>query len=429
MPARTSLPERKPYFAFHAGRLFCEHADIERLAKRFGTPLYLYSSAAVAERFAAYQKAFHKVPHTICYSVKANSNLAILKLMGSRGAGFDIVSGGELERVRAAAPKLLKNVVFSGVGKTAAEIDAALRAGILLFNVESEGELFLLEERARRLRCVARIALRVNPDVSAKTHPYISTGLRKHKFGVSLEAAKRLYAHAMRLPSLWVIGVSVHIGSQIHELSVFQTTLERVATFIGELRAAGVPITHLDIGGGLGIEYVGQGDRDFPARVKRYAETVLKPIRRMGLHLLLEPGRSIVGPAGALVTEVIHTKRNAGKDFVIVDAAMNDLIRPTLYQAHHEIVPVQPRPGRASKVDVVGPICESGDFFARDRKLPLVKPGDFLAIYDTGAYGMSLASNYNSRPRAAEVLVQGTRTRVIRKRETIAELLKNESVL
>jgi diaminopimelate decarboxylase len=376
--------------------------------------------------------AFRSVPHTICYSVKANSNLSILRLLAKMGAGFDIVSGGELERVKAAQKKALKKVVFSGVGKTQQELEAALRSRILLFNVESEGELNALAACAARLRTPAYIAVRVNPDVPAETHPYISTGLREHKFGVPITAARELYQRAARCKYLRVHGVSLHIGSQIRDMAPFRLAVERAADLIEQLTTEGHDIRFLDAGGGLGISYQSETLMNFKEQAQKYADAILSPIskskRLSRLQLLLEPGRSIVASAGALVTRILYQKQNGAKRFTIVDAAMNDLIRPSLYQARHEIVPVEvdARTEMVNKTDVCGPICESGDFLARDASLPELGPGSLLCVYDAGAYGMSLASNYNTRPRAAEVLVEGSRPRLIRRRETVKELLAPE---
>jgi len=401
------------------------------MARQFGTPLYLYSAGHISERLRLFQNAFSSVPHLVCYAVKANSNLAILELLAKRGSGFDVVSGGELERVLAADRTAGERVVFSGIGKTAPEMDLALRAGILLFNVESEGELDLLGERAGKLRKRARMALRVNPDVFAETHPYISTGLREHKFGIDIRRARKVYRKAGKY--LEPSGVSVHIGSQIRSAEPFGAAAERVGKLIGELRKDGHAIRYMDAGGGLGVEY--HADRPFDAeeKVRQYAEALIPVAESVGgLKLLLEPGRFLVAQAGALVARVLYVKKNGRKKFVVVDAAMNDLIRPALYQAHHEIVPVVQSGGARNRgrrkmvADVVGPVCETGDFFARDRKLARVEPGDLVAILDAGAYGMSLASNYNSRPRAAEVLVEGRRARLIRRRETVADMLAAE---
>ena len=407
--------------------LHCEGVPLTRLAEQYGTPLYVYSSATIAERYEAFDCAFRQIPHTICYSVKANSNLSILSMLAKGGCGFDVVSGGELERVLTANRKAAKNVVFSGVGKTREELTFAVRTGILLFNVESESELWALAECAGRLRKTAPIALRVNPDVAAQTHPYISTGLHKHKFGVPIHDARDLYAKASGARCLNVRGVSVHIGSQITDVAPFGEAMSRVADLVRELRQDGHNIQFVDSGGGLGISYDKTHANEFPSHVAKYADAVMTPLRDLNVRVLLEPGRSIVGPAGALITSVIYKKANNGKRFAIVDAAMNDLIRPALYGAHHEIVPVAPsQSGTNDLTDIVGPVCETGDFFARDRTLSPIEEGDLLAILDAGAYGMVLASNYNTRPRAAEVLVSGKSAKVIRKREKVADLLRAE---
>ena len=398
---------------------------MDQLASRYGTPLYVYSASAIRERVRAFQHAFGDCDHAICYSVKANSNLSILRMLAKSGCGFDVVSGGELERVLRAAPASAKKVVFSGVGKTAAEMHSALSAGILLFNLESASELRSLANCAAQLKRTARIAFRVNPDVPARTHPYISTGLRRHKFGVPIAEARKLYAAAAKLDYVRVAGVSVHIGSQIRDHAPFSATMKRVARLVKQLRRDGHDIGLVDAGGGLGINYRDQND-DFKRALRTYSRAVTMPLRKLEIKLLLEPGRSIVGPAGILLTRVLYRKTNANKKFVIVDAAMNDLIRPSLYQAEHEVIPVRSRVSTIEYVDIVGPICESGDFFARDRELPEVAEGDLLAILDTGAYGMPLASNYNSRPRPAEVLVEGESVKVIRKRETVNDLVRPE---
>jgi len=408
--------------------LHCDQAALERLVERFGTPLYIYSASAIRERLRIFQNAFRKVPHTICYSVKANSNLGILRLIGRAGCGFDVVSGGELERVLRIDRRAAKKVVFSGVGKTSDEMTAALKSRILLFNVESESELWVLAECAARAGEKARIALRVNPDVPANTHPYISTGLQQHKFGVPIDEARKLYAQASGIRHLQVAGVSVHIGSQITEVDPFAAAMKRVAELVRALRRDGHRIEYVDAGGGLGIAYDQSENRDFESFVRDYAEAVLGPLRGLRVHLLLEPGRSIVGPAGALLTRVLYKKTNGNRKFLVVDAAMNDFLRPSLYEAYHEIIPLRlEEEDLSERVDVVGPICESGDFFARDRELPVANEGDVLAMLDAGAYGMALASNYNTRPRPAEVLVDGRSVRVIRRRETIGDLLRAES--
>jgi diaminopimelate decarboxylase len=385
----------------------------------------VYSADQIVERLGLFQDALKGREHLVCYAVKANSALAVLKLLADRGAGFDIVSGGELERVLAAAPEAVGRVVFSGVGKTASEIDLALRAGILEFNVESEAELALLARRAAKLKATARFALRVNPDVFADTHPYISTGLREHKFGIDIRQALRIYKSVAGNRWLEAHGVSVHIGSQIRSAAPFGAAMARVNKLVGDLRREGIVLKSIDAGGGLGIDYHG-GAFDAAAKVREYAGAIGDALAGFEGRLLLEPGRFLVAQAGALVARVLQVKRNGKKTFVITDAAMNDLIRPALYQAHHDIVPVRRRAGRPRTVDVVGPVCETGDFFARDRKLALVEPGDLVALLDAGAYGMAQSSNYNTRPRAAEVLVEGGKALLIRRRETMADLLGPE---
>jgi diaminopimelate decarboxylase len=406
--------------------LYCENVSLTKVSEKLGTPLYAYSANTIRQRQKSFDQAFRAIPHTVCYSVKANSNLSILRLLAKLGCGFDVVSGGELERVMYADRRAARKVVFSGVGKTVEEMRAALKAGILLFNIESTSELALLAECAAKLKKTARMALRVNPDVSAETHPYISTGLHKHKFGVPIQQARGLYAVAAKQKYLQTAGVSVHIGSQITDVSPFAAAMERVAELIRGLREQGHPIKYVDAGGGLGIAYRDENLPELNDQAKAYAEALTAPLRELKLHLLLEPGRSIVAPAGALLTRVLYRKTNNGKKFLIVDAAMNDLIRPSLYQAYHEIVPVDAGSSGTEITDVVGPICETGDFFARDRELPVVDEGALLALLDTGAYGLVLSSNYNTRPRAAEVLVDGSRFQVIRRRETVADLLRAE---
>jgi diaminopimelate decarboxylase len=440
MTSRSQSPApRPPGFIFRQTRrgilrrdgqsvLHCEDVPLPKLAERYGTPLYIYSAAMIRERYDAFDAAFRDVPHTICYSVKANSNLSILRLLAREGCGFDVVSGGELERVLTADRKAAKKVVFSGVGKTRAELTAALKAGIFLFNVESESELSALAECAGHLRTIAPLALRVNPDVAAETHPYISTGLHQHKFGVPIREARALYAKAAGSRFLKVRGVSVHIGSQITDVAPFGEAMARVADLVRELRADGHRIDSIDAGGGLGIAYEKPNPLEFSAYVAAYARALTAPLRGLDLRLLLEPGRSIIGPAGILLTSVVYRKQNDGKRFLVVDAAMNDLIRPALYGAYHEIVPVTQGADSAvgEVTDIVGPVCETGDFFARDRELPAVNEGDLLAILDTGAYGMVLASNYNTRPRPAEVLVSGKSAKIIRRREKLSDLLRAE---
>jgi len=407
--------------------LHCDQVSLNRLADRLGTPLYIYSASAIRDHVRAFERAFRKVPHTVCYSVKANSNLGVLRLLAGLDCGFDVVSGGELERVLRVDRRAAKKVVFSGVGKTADEMLAALKAGILLFNVESAAELWVLAECAARLKQRARLALRVNPDVPANTHPYISTGLQQHKFRIPIGEARTLCAQASGTRYFRIAGVSVHIGSQITDVKPFAAAMERVAELVRELRADGHQIDFVDVGGGLGIAYEESDLPEFYTYVAEYAGALLQPLRGLKVHLLLEPGRTIVGPAGVLLTRVLYKKTNGAKKFVVVDAAMNDLLRPALYEAYHEIIPVRlGKDGALETVDVVGPVCETGDFFARERALPVTSEGDLLAILDAGAYGMALASNYNTRTRPAEVLVDGKSVKVIRRRETIGDLLRNE---
>ena len=374
-----------------------------------------------------FQTALFAKRYLVCYAVKANSNLAVLKLLSEAGSGFDIVSGGELERVLAADRRAAGRVVFSGVGKTLPEIDFALKCGIRLFNVESEEELALLGERAARMRSIAPFSLRVNPDVFTETHPYISTGLSEHKFGVPIADAVRLYQTTVRNKWLRPDGVSVHIGSQIRVSEPFGDAVARVVALVKSLHQEGVVIRTIDAGGGLGIDYTLEPMVDPAEAVRQYCAAISGAVGDLDVELLLEPGRFLVAQAGVLLTRVLYVKNNGGKTFVVVDAGMNDLIRPALYQAYHEIVVVRPRDGSASrKVDVVGPVCETGDFFAQDRVLPEVQPGDLLAILDAGAYGMTQSSNYNSRPRPAEVMITGKKAKLVRRRETMRELMAAE---
>jgi diaminopimelate decarboxylase len=421
-------PSSRPFVRPSSGAvLHCGKVSLATLARRYGTPLYVYSADQIAARLSLFQQALAGRDHLVCYAVKANSALAILKLLAARGAGFDIVSGGELERVLAAAPEAADRVVFSGVGKTAAEIDRALQAGILEFNVESDAELDLLAARAQRLKRKARFALRVNPDVFAETHPYISTGLREHKFGVDMRTALGLYKRGAQSRWLDPHGISVHIGSQIRSADPFGAALERVYKLVRQLARHGIALRSIDAGGGLGIDYHG-GAFDPAAKVAEWTAAVSGAIAGFEGRLLLEPGRFLVAQAGALLARVLYVKRNGNKTFVIVDAAMNDLIRPALYQAHHDVVPILPRAGKPQVVDLVGPVCESGDFLAHDRGLSPLQPGDLVAVLDAGAYGMAQSSNYNTRFRPAEVLVEGARARLIRRRETMPDLLAPEIV-
>ncbi len=420
----SEFPAPRP-FRYIDSQLCCGSVKLSDLAAQFGTPLYIYSADDIRDRVAMLTREFTGVDHTICYAVKANSSLAILKLLASLNCGFDIVSGGELERVRRAAPEALSRIVFSGVGKQAWEMDAALNAGILLFNVESEAELDLLAQRAQALGETARIALRVNPDVFAQTHPYISTGLREHKFGIAIERAREVYRRAAQLRGIIPAGVSVHIGSQIRDTAPFAESVKRVRSLIEDLRSDGINIQYLDAGGGFGIEY-GRADFNPADRVAEYACAIRAALNGLGVHLLLEPGRFLIAQAGALLSRVLYTKQNGSKRFIIADAAMNDLIRPALYGAHHEIIPVALENRPHEIADIVGPVCESGDFFARDREIEQLRAGDLIALLDAGAYGMSLSSHYNTRVRPAEVLVEGDKARLIRRRETLDDLFAPE---
>ncbi len=427
------------FFSYRGGRLYCERVPLERIAAGAGTPAYVYSRSSIEAAYRQLDRALGALPHTLCYSVKANSNLEVLRLLARLGSGFDVVSGGELYRLqRIGVPG--RQIVFSGVGKTREEIREGLeyvaagprrarhqRPGILLFNVESAGELELLVEEAARLVAKgsprALVALRVNPDVEAGGHPHISTGHRRHKFGLDWGDARWLYlAHRN---SRWIAwqGISAHIGSQILSLAPFRRALGRLVGFVKELGRAGVTLRFLDFGGGLGIRYA----TEEPPDISAYARAVAAAVRPLGSHLLLEPGRALVGPAGILLTRVLYTKRNRGKNFVVVDAAMNDFLRPALYGATHPVTGVVRR-GRSGRMraDVVGPVCETGDFLVQDWLLDAVRPGELLVVWGTGAYGFVSASNYNSRPRPPEVLVQGDRFRIIRRRESRADLLRGE---
>ncbi len=418
------------YFTYRRGELYAEEIPVKVIAERVGTPVYIYSARTLRRHYRVFEEAFADVDHLICYSVKANSNLAVLKLLSDLGAGADVVSGGELYRaLKAGVPP--ERIVFSGVGKREDEIEEALSAGILMFNVESLGELEVISKVASKLGKKAPISVRVNPDVDPKTHPYISTGLRKNKFGLPESVAFEAYLRAKEDPYLVPVGLDCHIGSQLVELSPFVDALRRLKEFWKRLQESGIRLRYLDIGGGLGIVY----DREEPPLPAEYAEALKREISEMECVLVLEPGRVIAGNAGILVTKVLYLKENPpagdekeGKTFVIVDAGMNDLIRPAFYQAYHRIIPVEEGSDGWIKADVVGPICESSDFFAKDRTLPRVTPGQLLAIMSAGAYGFVMSSNYNSRPRAAEVLVDGDRFFVVRKRETYEDLVRLETI-
>ncbi len=411
------------HFHYVGDELYCEQVPLRQLLEHVWTPCYIYSHETLRHHFTVFDEAFAGVPHLICFSVKANSNLAVLSLFGSLGGGVDIVSGGELFRARRAGIPA-ERIVYSGVGKTESEIDYALQEGILMFNIESAQELEVINERAGRLGGKARIALRVNPDVDARTHPYISTGLTKNKFGIDVEGALKAYEQANRLQHIEILGLDCHIGSQLTEVSPFVEALKRLRSLIDRLNKRGIAIRYLDLGGGLGITY----DQEVPPQPAEYARAILRELEGLSCTLIFEPGRVIVGNAGVLVTRVLYTKSNPSKNFVIVDAGMNDLVRPSLYGSYHHIQPLRRTDAEPQIVDVVGPICESSDFLARDRGLPPMAAGEYLAVMSAGAYGFGMASNYNSRPRAAEVLVKEDRYFVIRRRETWEDLLRGETV-
>ena len=402
------------YFHYQQNRLFVENASLDHIAQRFGTPCYVYSRAALTDGFRQFAEAFKGREHLICYAVKANSNLAILNLFARMGAGFDIVSGGELQRVLAAGGAANK-VVFSGVGKSEAEMRQALEAEILCFNVESSSELDRLNEVAGSMGKVAPISLRVNPDVDAKTHPYISTGLKQNKFGVAYTEALALYHKAATMPHIRITGMDCHIGSQLTQTSPFIAAAEKVLVLVDQLRAAGIVLEHLDLGGGLGIRY----DDETPPSIAEYAKALLGALSGRSEKIIVEPGRVLVGNAGVLLTRIEYLKHGEEKNFAIVDAAMNDLMRPALYDAYHAILPVQKREAAKQLYEVVGPICETGDFIGHGREMAVDK-GDALAVMSAGAYGMSMSSNYNTRPRAAEVMVDGAEVHLVRERETVA---------
>ena len=415
------------HFAYRNGELACEGVSLRTLADTVGTPAYVYSRAALLDSYHAYDRAFAEIPHIICYAVKANSNLGVISTLARAGAGADIVSGGELYRaLRAGVPP--RKIIFSGVGKTRDEMREALKAEILMFNVESVSELRALDEVARAMGVRAPIALRVNPDVDPETHPYIATGLKSAKFGIPIAEAHRTYEVAQALRGLEVLGVQMHIGSQLTKTSPFADAVARVVSLAKHLRESGIAVTLVDIGGGLGIRY---RDEAVPTHVE-YAQTLVTMLRELGgVTVLLEPGRSIVGNAGLLLTRVLYRKEASAKTFVVIDAAMNDLIRPAFYDAYHDIRPVREERATAAMetVDVVGPICESGDFLAKNRTLPRAEEGDLLGVMSAGAYGFAMASNYNTRPRAVEVLVQGDHYTIVRRRETYEDLVAGETTV
>ncbi len=411
------------YFNYRDNRLFAEDVAIEDIIKEHASPCYIYSRATFERHWRAFDDALSAHEHLVCFAVKANSNLAVLNILAKTGSGFDIVSGGELERVLAAGGESGK-IVFSGVGKTATEMRRALGVGIRCFNVESEAELILLNDVAGEMNRIAPISIRVNPDVDAKTHPYISTGLKENKFGIDITRASEIYERASKMVNLKIEGVDCHIGSQLTETRPFLDALERVLTLIDQLAEMDINIHHLDLGGGLGIQY-----RDeTPPLPAEYAKALSDKLAGRNLQILIEPGRAIAGNAGILVTQVEFLKNNGEKHFAIVDAAMNDLMRPALYSAWQDIIPVNKKDGRSECYDIVGPICETGDFLGKDREL-ILDAGDLLAVRSSGAYGFTMSSNYNTRPRVAEIMVDGDKAHVVRERETIESLYANEKIL
>jgi len=411
------------YFDYRDGRLCAEGVALTRIAERYGTPTYVYSRAALTEHFMAYQDALADRHHLICYAVKANSNLAVLNVLAQLGAGFDIVSVGELERVLAAGGDPAK-VIFSGVGKQPSEMARALQVGIHCFNVESEAELAVLNRVAGESGKKANISLRVNPDVDAKTHPYISTGLRDNKFGIDISQALDVYLTANKMPHLTIIGIDCHIGSQLTEIAPFIDALNRVLKLVEQLSANGIKLEHLDLGGGLGVCY----QNEQPPHPSEYIAAIRQQLDQSPMMLVLEPGRSIAANAGILLTRVEYLKPGKDKNFAIVDAAMNDMIRPALYEAWMAIEPVSPHTGSPHHWDIVGPVCETGDFLGKNRRLSL-EQGDLLCVYSAGAYGFTMSSNYNSRGRAAEIMVDGNRAHQVRARETVEDLIRGETLL
>jgi len=411
------------HFHYQGDELYCENVPLREIASKVGTPTYIYSSATLKQHFTVFDGSFQGMPHLTCYSVKANASLAILGLFSALGGGADIVSGGELYKARRAGIPA-DRIVYSGVGKTTAEIDFALRENILMFNIESFQELEAVNSRAAAMNTRARIALRVNPDVDPKTHPYISTGLKKNKFGIDIEQALKAYERARELHHIEILGVDCHIGSQLTETAPFVEALRRLKMLVARLKERGIGVQYLDLGGGLGIPY----HEEEPPHPREYAHAVVEELRDLPCTLILEPGRVIVGNAGVLLTQVLYTKKTEAKEFIIVDAGMNDLVRPSLYGSYHSIQPFERRQRESRVVDVVGPICESSDFIARDRVLPEMRPGEFMAVMSAGAYGFSMSSNYNMRGRAAEALVNGSRFHVARERESWADLIRGESI-
>ncbi|WP_041522113.1 diaminopimelate decarboxylase [Gilvimarinus agarilyticus] len=411
------------FFTERSGQLYAEDVRLSDIAEQYGTPAYVYSRAAFTQHYLAYAQALGQHPGMICYAVKANSNIALLNLLARLGAGFDIVSGGELERVLTAGGDP-KRIVFSGVGKTAAEMAKALAVGIHCFNVESEAELELLSQVATEKNKTARVSLRVNPDVDAKTHPYISTGLKENKFGIDINRAPVVYRRAAELPNIDIQGIDCHIGSQLTELDPFLDALDRLLVLVDNLSADGIQISHLDLGGGLGVTYRDEQ----PPEVATYMEAIKAKIGDRELALMFEPGRSIAANAGVLLTKVLYLKPTEAHNFAIIDAAMNDNIRPALYQAWQDIRPLAPSSGEVKRWDLVGPVCETGDFLGKDRDLALA-PGDYLAVMSAGAYGFTMASNYNTRARAVEILVDGDQIHVIRERESFVDMIRGEHIV
>jgi diaminopimelate decarboxylase len=411
-------------FNYHHGRLAAEQVDLSEIAAKYATPCYVYSKATLERHFHAFDTAFGQHPHLVCYAVKANSNLAVLNILARLGAGFDIVSGGELARVLRAGGSPQK-IVFSGVGKSCPEIQWALEVGIHCFNVESASELQRLNQLAGEMGKVAPISIRVNPDVDANTHPYISTGLKENKFGIDFDSALAIYIQAAQLPHLKILGIDCHIGSQLVEIQPFIDALQRVMTLVEQLQQQGIQLQHIDIGGGLGVRYIDET----PPEPAEYVDALLNILGKQPYQVIVEPGRAIVANAGILLTKVEYLKTTPAKNFAVVDAAMNDLIRPALYQAWQEIIPVVPREDQERVCyDVVGPVCETGDFLGKARHLSL-QEGDILAVRGAGAYGFAMSSNYNTRPRAAELIVDGNQVHVVRQRETINDLLALETML
>jgi diaminopimelate decarboxylase len=411
------------HFHYQSGELYCENVPVRQIADKVGTPFYLYSTATLTHHYRVFDAAFAEFPHIVCFAVKANANLAILRLFGGLGAGADIVSGGELYRALQAGVDPGK-IVYSGVGKKPEEIKAALKAGILLFNMESSQELEEINRIAGRLKLKARVGLRINPDIDPQTHPYISTGLRKNKFGIDIEQALADYRRARNLPHLEVLGVACHIGSQITQVAPFVDALERLKELIVRLRELNLCIRYLDLGGGLGIQY----HQEEPPHPREYGQKLLESLKGLECTLILEPGRVLVGNAGILVTKVLYTKASEAKNFIIVDAGMNDLARPSLYGSYHGLWPVVEGSRPQVKASMVGPICESGDFLAKDRLMPAFAPGELVAVMSAGAYGFCMSSNYNARPRVPEILVQDRDFYVIRKRETYRQLTWGEAI-